>query len=101
MRMLLIIRLPTETFSAAVRDGTAGSKTRAILDEVRPEAVYFTETNGERTVIMVVELEKPSRVPALAEPWFLTFNADVEFHVVMGSDELQEGGLDKLGEKWA
>lgn len=101
MRMLLIIRLPTETFNAAVRDGTAGSKTKAILDEIRPEAVYFTETNGERTVIMVVELEKPSRVPALAEPWFLTFNADVEFHVVMGPDELQEGGLEKLGEKWA
>jgi hypothetical protein len=99
--MLLIIRLPTETFNAAVRDGTAGSKTKAILDEIRPEAVYFTETNGERTVIMVVELEKPSRVPALAEPWFLTFNADVEFHVVMGPDELQEGGLEKLGEKWA
>jgi hypothetical protein len=101
MRMLLIIRLPTETFNAAVRDGTAGSKTKAILDETRPEAVYFTETNGERTVIMIVELEKPSRVPALAEPWFLTFNADVEFHVVMGPDELQEGGLEKLGEKWA
>jgi hypothetical protein len=99
--MLLIIRLPTETFNAAVRDGTAGSKTKAILDEVRPEAVYFTETNGERTVIMIVELEKPSRVPALAEPWFLTFNADVEFHVVMGPDELQAGGLDKLGKKWA
>jgi hypothetical protein len=50
---------------------------------------------------MIVELEKPSRVPALAEPWFLTFNADVEFHVVMGPDELQAGGLDKLGKKWA
>jgi hypothetical protein len=50
---------------------------------------------------MVVELEKPSRVPVLAEPWFPTFNADVEFHVVMGLDELQEGKLDKLGEKWA
>lgn len=46
MRMLLIIRLPNETFNAAVRDGTAGLKTKAILDEVKPEAVYFTETNG-------------------------------------------------------
>jgi len=100
MRMLLIIRLPTETFNAAVRDGTAGSKTRKILDEIRPEAVYFTETKGLRTVIMVVELEKPSQVPALAEPWFLSFNADVEFHVVMGPEELQESGLDKLSEMW-
>ena len=101
MRMLLIIRLPNETFNAAVRDGTAGLKTKAILDEIRPEAVYFTETNGERTVVMIVELEKASRIPALAEPWFLTFNAKVEFHAVMDLEQLQESGLDKLGEKWA
>ena len=101
MRMMLIIRLPNETFNAAVRDGTAGAKTKAILDEVKPEAVYFTETNGQRTVVMIVELEKASRIPALAEPWFLTFNAKVEFHAVMGQEELQESGLDKLGQKWA
>ena len=101
MRVLLIVRLPNESFNGAVRDGTAGTKTKAILEEVRPEAVYFTEMNGRRTVVMIVELDKPSRVPALAEPWFLSFNADVEFHVVMSPQELQEGGLDKLGEKWA
>ncbi len=101
MRILMIIRLPNETFNAAVRDGTAESKTKAIFDEARPEAVYFTETNGQRTVVMVVELENASKVPTLAEPWFLTFNAAVEFHVVMNQQDLKEAGLDKLGEKWA
>jgi hypothetical protein len=100
MRMLQMVRLPHETFNAAVRDGSAGPKTQAILDAVKPEAVYFTEMNGLRTVIMLVELEKPSRVPALAEPWFLTFEADVEFHVVMGPQELQEAGLENLGTTW-
>jgi hypothetical protein len=46
------------------------------------------------------ELQKASGVPALAEPWFLTFNAAVEFHAVMSPQELQESGLGKLGEKW-
>jgi hypothetical protein len=100
MRMLLTVRLPHETFNAAVKDGSAGRKTEAILDEIKPEAVYFTEMNGQRTVVMIVELEKPSMVPALAEPWFLTFNADVEFHVVMSPEELQDAGLDALGKKW-
>jgi hypothetical protein len=99
--MLMIARLPHETFNAAVREGSAGRKTQAILDELKPEAVYFTEMNGKRTVVMIVNLESPSRVPALAEPWFLTFKADVEFHVVMGEQELKEGGLDDLGKKWA
>ena len=100
MRILLTIRLNRETFNAAVRDGSAGSKTKAILDEAKPEAVYFTEMGGCRTVIMITDLENPSMVPALAEPWFLTFNADVEFHVVMSAKDLQQAGLDKLGEKW-
>jgi hypothetical protein len=100
MRMLMIIRLPNETFNVAVRDGSAGAKTKAILKAVGPEAVYFTETGGQRTVVMIVELENASRIPALAETWFLTFNAGVEFHVVMDQKELQEGGLDELGEKW-
>lgn len=101
MRMLMIIRLPNETFNAAVRDGSAGEKMKAILEDVKPEAVYFTETNGQRTAVIIVEMEKASRIPALAEPWFLTFNAEVEFHAVMNQQDLQEGDLDKLGKKWA
>lgn len=100
MRILLIARLPHQTFNAAVRDGSAGTKTKSILDAIKPEAVYFTEMNGIRTAIMIVELEKESMVPALAEPWFLTFNADVEFHVVMSPEDLQQAGLEKLGKQW-
>lgn len=100
MRMLLTIRLPHDTFNAAVKDGTAGAKTQAILDEVKPEAVYFTEMNGRRTIVMIAELASPSMIPALAEPWFLTFNADVEFHAAMTPADLQQAGLEKLGEKW-
>ena len=100
MRMLLTVRLPHESFNAAVKDGSVGAKMEAILDAIKPEAVYFTEMNGQRTVVIIVELEKPSAVPALAEPWFLTFNANVEFHVVMSPEDLQEAGLDRLGKKW-
>jgi len=101
MRILMIVRLPNETFNAAVRDGTAGSKTKAILDELKPEAAYFTETGGQRTVMLIVQLEKASKMPALAEPWFLAFNAAVELHVVMSPQDLQEAGLDKIGQQWA
>ena len=100
MRILVTARLPHEPFNTAVRDGSAGQKTQAILDDIKPEAVYFTEMKGQRTVVMIAELEKPSLIPALAEPWFLTFNADVEFHVVMGPEELAKAGLAELGKKW-
>ena len=101
MRMLLQIRLPHEQFNAAVRDGTAGPKLDRILEETTPQAVYFTEFNGQRGAIMIVDVDDPSRIPAFAEPWFLTFNADVEFHAVMSPDELKRAGLDSLGEAWS
>lgn len=100
MRMLMIARFPHETFNAAVRDGSAGRKLQAILEEIKPETIYFTEMNGQRTAVAVVELGHPAQVPALAEPWFLAFNADVEFHVAMKPQDLQEAGLEQLGQKW-
>ena len=50
---------------------------------------------------MIADGEDPSRIPAFAEPWFLTFNAEVEFHIVMTPDDLGRAELDALGKKWA
>ncbi|MFQ5792750.1 MAG: panthothenate synthetase, partial [Acidobacteriota bacterium] len=78
MRMLLHVKIPHETFNAAVRDGSVGQKLNRILEETKPEAVYFTEFDGRRGAMMIIDLEEPSKVPTYAEPWFLSFNADVE-----------------------
>jgi hypothetical protein len=101
MRMLLNVKIPHQQFNAAVRDGTAASKLDAILEATKPEAVYFTEQNGQRTAMLIVDLPDPSKAPALAEPWFLGFEADVEFHIVMTPDDLKKAGLDELGKKWS
>ncbi len=100
MRMLLRIKLPHEAFNKAVRDGSAGQKMKRILDEMKPEAAYFTEFDGWRTAILVVDVADPSKIPAAAEPWFLTFGADVEFHPAMNADDLARANLDALGKKW-
>jgi len=99
--MILNVKFPHEEFNKAVRDGTVGHKVRRILEDANPEAVYFTEQNGQRGVIIIVDLEDPSKVPAFAEPWFLAFNADVEFHIAMTPDDLQRAGLEDLGKKWS
>ena len=101
MRMLLHVKLPHEPFNTAAKEGTAGTKMRRILDELKPEAVYFTEYQGRRGAIMIVNVDNPSKVPAISEPWFLTFNADCEFHIVMTPEDLAKAGLDKLGKKWS
>ena len=99
--MLLNVRIPHKEFNAAVKDGSVDGKIKRILEEAKPEAVYFTENNGQRGAVMIVELADPSKVPGYAEPWFLTFNADVEFHVVMTPEDLGRSGLNAIGKKWA
>jgi hypothetical protein len=101
MRMLIHVKMPHKEFSAYVKDGSIGQKVKRILDEVKPEAAYCTEYEGRRGLIMIADVAEPSAVPKISEPWFLMFNADVEFHIVMSPDELEKAGLDKLGKKWA
>ena len=101
MRMLMNVSMPHEPFNAAVRDGSAGKTLDRILKETRPEAVYFTERNGHRGAILIFDLAEPSKIPSVAEPWFLAFNADVEFRVVMTPEDLAKAGLEDVGKKWA
>ena len=101
MRMLLKVKFPPQEFNDLVKCGCVGEKIGAILDELKPEAAYFTEICGKRGVIMVVNVDDPAQVPKFAEPFFLNFNADVEFHVVMSPEDLKRSGLEELGKKWA
>lgn len=101
MRMLVHVKFPHDTFHASMKDGSTGQKMKRILDETKPEAVYFTEVGGRRSAILIVDLADASRIPALCEPWFLQFHADCEVHPVMLQADLSKAGLEELGKKWA
>jgi hypothetical protein len=101
MRMIMDVRLPLEPFNTMVRNGAAGQKLQQILGDIKPEAVYFSERDGKRGAILIVDVPEPSAVPRLAEPFFLAFDASVQFHIVMSPDDLAKAGLDELGKKYA
>jgi hypothetical protein len=101
MKMLLDITIPHEPFNSLVRQGVAGRKIAEILEAIKPEAAYFTEQDGKRGVVLIVDLSNPSKIPSLAEPFYLSFNAEVKFRVMMTTDDLKKSDLDALGKKWA
>ena len=100
MRMLMTVKMPHAEFNAALRAGTAHQKIGQIMETLKPEAAYFTSIDGRRTALLVVDLVEPSQIPELAEPWFLNFNADVDFKVVMTPEDLQQAGLDAICQQW-
>ncbi len=97
MRILMQVKFPIEPFNSDVKDGSIGAKMQKIMADLKPEAAYFTEIEGHRGG---VNMENASQVPSLAEPWFLGFNAHVEFKVVMTPEDLGRAGLEALGKKW-
>jgi hypothetical protein len=100
MRMLMNVTLPYKPFNAYVKDGTVGAKLNKILEATKPEAVYFTEQHGKRGAVLIVNLPDDTQVPALAEPWFLTFEADVEIRIAMTPEDLKHSGIDTMGKAW-
>ena len=101
MRMLMQVQMPHQPFNTYVQDGNIGEKINEILQATKPEATYFTEHEGHRGAILIVQLDNPSKVPSFAEPWFLVFKADVRFQIAMKPEELASAGLETLGKKWS
>jgi hypothetical protein len=100
MRMLVELQMPLEPFNTLVKNGTAGQVLQKILSDLKPEAMYFAARHGQRGGIMVIDLPDASKIPAIAEPFFLHFNAAVSFHPCMTPDDLATAGLEALGKKW-
>lgn len=103
MRILMKVSIPIAEGNAAVADGTLQSTLGSILNDLKPEAAYFAEDNGARTGFIVVNLADSSQIPAFAEPFFLAFNAKVEFHPAMNLEDLQKAapGIESAARKYA
>jgi hypothetical protein len=92
MRFLLKVNIPVESGNAAAKAGKLGATIQTILTDLKPEAVYFTDSNGQRTAFIVLDMQDVSQIPSIAEPWFLAFNASIEIHPVMIPDDLAKAG---------
>jgi len=99
--MLLTVHMPNEPFNTLVRTKQAGPLIKRIMDHVKPEAAYFSEMHGQRAGILVVNVNDPSEIPALCEPFFLHFDAECELRTVMLPEDLAKADLDGIADKWA
>jgi hypothetical protein len=90
------ISMPVEAGNQAIKDGRLGTAMQRAAERWKPEAMYFTTFDGQRTAFMVFDLPDASDIPPFAEPLFQDLEANVQLAPAMNSDDLQKG-LSQLG----
>ena len=94
MRFLIKASIPVEIGNAKAKDGSLGRDIQRIMEQQKPECAYFVEDDGERTGYMVVNMDSASDIPAIAEPWFLAFEANLTIRPAMVPEDLAAAAPD-------
>ena len=92
MRFILKLMIPTVAGDRALSDHHFGEKMQDVLKEIKAEAAYFTSVDGHRGGYIIVNMDEASQIPSIAEPFFLWFNATVEFLPCMLPEDLAKAG---------
>lgn len=91
MRMLMTVEMDTEASSRAIKDGSLPKLMESALEQLHPEAAYFTTREGHRTAYIVFDLQETSQMVQIAEPFFAGVAAKIDWSPVMNPQDLQEG----------
>ena len=94
MRCMIECWIPAETGNCAVLDGTLPAKMKKYLESVKPEAVYFTIKDGQRTMYAVINIPSEDRMVAMMEPLWLDWDASVTCTPAMSLADLVKSGKD-------
>jgi Domain of unknown function (DUF3303) len=90
MRFLLKASFPVEAANKAAKEGRLAKIIESILADLKPEAAYFLDENGERAAYLFFHMEDSSEIPKVAEPWMLALDASIEMHPVMAAEDLMK-----------
>lgn len=91
MRMLLKAVMDTETANEASKGGQLAQITTGLVENLKAEAAYFVADDGQRSCLIVFDMEDPSQIPSIAEPLFIGAKAKVTLAPCMNLEDLQKG----------
>jgi len=92
MRYIMKVRIGQDRGNEVLRDPEFGHKMNDLLSEIKAEAAYFTTIDGQRGAYIIVNMNDSSELPAVAEPFFLWLDADIDWIPVMKPEDLGKAG---------
>ncbi|HZD34695.1 MAG TPA: hypothetical protein VE130_05780 [Nitrososphaeraceae archaeon] len=90
MRVIVRAMIPTTAGNKMVKDPNMVKNLEDYIQKFNCEAAYFTALEGMRTMVFVLDLTSPDMIPAIAEPLFQEYDANVEIHPAMNLDDVKQ-----------
>ncbi|MER7539287.1 hypothetical protein ABTX77_31560 [Streptomyces sp. NPDC097704] len=91
MRMLLKVQMDTTASNEAIKQGRLLRLMESAMQELKPEAAYFTVDNGCRTAFIFFDLADPTLMPKISQPFFMEIGAKIHYLPVMNPEDLRKG----------
>ncbi|MDA1359684.1 hypothetical protein O1R50_08620 [Glycomyces luteolus] len=90
MRMLLKVQVPADGGSQIPEDEWP-KKLKEIMEQLKPEAAYFSPQDGMRTMMIFFDMKEVSMMPVVTQPMFEMLNAKISISPAMNLDDLMTG----------
>lgn len=89
VRVMITFSINPEKGDGLIKEGRLGETMASILEDLQPEAAYFTDVEGTRGGVLVVDMEDASQIPAVTEPLLLGLGATIRVQPVMTPEDLR------------
>jgi hypothetical protein len=91
MRMMLRAVMDTQVSNKALKNGELQKLMDSLMDQLKPEAAYFTPHLGKRSCVIVFDMKDSSQIPSITDQMLQSLGAEVEIQPAMNRDDLQKG----------
>ena len=89
MRFMISARCPNEKLNTLLKEGRFPETFQSIMEQLQPEAAYFTDVEGARGAYLVVNLDDVTELPSITEPLFQALDATIQINLVSTLEEVQ------------
>jgi hypothetical protein len=102
MRFMITFRMPTDTANAAIKEGRIPQSLQSIMEELQPEAAYFTVVDGARGGHFIVNIDTPAQLPAMLEPLYLALGARIDVQLALTPEDFEQAapGIEQARQKY-
>lgn len=91
MRVMMKVSMPVEAGNRGVKEGILPNTVTRFVEQMKPEASYFFPEDGLRTALFFFDLEDPTMIPTVVEPFFTNLNASIQLTPAMSLEDMKAG----------